>query len=136
MQHFDFRMDLLFVLPIPSAVIDGIKHQQQTDHQTRYNSGKKQVADGSAGSHTVHDERNTRRNDHTKAAGNRHNRCGECQIVTKRSQNRDRHTSDSGNGRRSGTGNRTVKKAGDDNSARHTCSEFSEKIGKDIKQFF
>ena len=27
------------------------------------------------------------------------------------------------------------KKAGDDNSARHTCGEFSEKIGKDIKQF-
>ena len=37
MQHFDFCMDLLFVLPIPFAVINGINHQQQTDHQTRYN---------------------------------------------------------------------------------------------------
>lgn len=48
MQHFDFCMDLLFVLPIPFAVINGINHQQQTDHQTRYNSGKEQVTDRSA----------------------------------------------------------------------------------------
>ena len=136
MQRFDFCINLLPILPVPFAVIDGIKHQQQTDHQTRYNSGKEQVTDRSAGSHTVHDERNTRGNDNAKAAGNCHNRCGECQIITKSSQNRNCHASDSSNGRRSGTGNRTIKKAGDDNSARHTCGEFSEKIGKDIKQFF
>ena len=134
MQRFDFCMDLLFVLPIPFAVINGINHQQQTDHQTRYNSGKKQIADRSAGSHTVHDERNTWRNDNAKTAGNCHNRSGECQIITKRGQNRDRHTSDRGNGRRSGTGDRTIEEACDDNRTRHTRSKFSKEIGKDIKQ--
>ena len=110
MQHFNFRVNLLFVLSIPFTVIDRIDHEQQTDHQPRNNAGEKQVADGCARCHAVHDKRNTRRNNNAKTAGNCYDGSGERQVISKRRQNRDRHTSDSGNGRRSGTGNRTVEK--------------------------
>ena len=61
MKLLNFGMDLGFVLAVAFAVIDRIDHEQGSDHEARDDSGKEQVADGSTGCHTVHDERDTRR---------------------------------------------------------------------------
>lgn len=68
------------------------------------------------------------------ATGN--DRSRKCQIITKIGQDWNRHTSNSSNRCRSRTGDRTVKKAGDDYGTWHTSSEFAKKIGKNIKQLF
>ena len=135
MELADFGFDSNPIFPVPLAVAYRISHQQRRNQQSRYNSGQEQVADGGAGSHAVHDERNAGRDDNTQAAGNGHPRCSEGFIVAQPDENRGGHTAHGGNGCRSGSGNSTVKQAGHDDGARHSGGESSEEVSENVKDF-
>ena len=136
MKHLYLCMDFFFVFTVAFAVIDRIEHEQGSDHESWDNSGKKQITDRCTRCHAVHDEWNTRRNDNTESTSHCNDCSRKCQIITKIGQDWNRHTSNSSNRCRSRTGDRTVKKAGDDYGTWHTSSEFAKKIGKNIKQLF
>ena len=136
MKHLYFAVNLFFVFTVAFAVIDGIDHKECADHQSRDDTCKEQITDRGTGSHTIHDKRNTRWNDNTETAGYSYDRSRKRKVISQSCKNRDRHTSDCGNSCRSRTGDRTIKKTGDDNGTRHTCGEFSEEVCKNIKQFF
>ena len=133
MKLLNFGMNLGFVLAVAFAVIDRIDHEQGSDHETRDDSGKEQVADGSTGCHTVHDERDTRRDDNPQASGNGNDCSGKCQVISQIGKDRDGHTSYGCNSSRSRSGNRTVEKAGYDNGTRHSCCEFTKKVSENIE---
>ena len=133
MKLLNFGMDLGFVLAVAFAVIDRIDHEQGSDHETRDDSGKEQVADGSTGCHTVHDERDTRRDDNPQASGNGNDCSGKCQVISQIGKDRDGHTSYGCNSSRSRSGDRTVEKAGYDNGTRHSCCEFTKKVSENIE---
>ena len=134
MQLTDLAVNLLAILSVDLAVHVGIRHEQHTDQNARHNTCKEQLADGCAGSHCVHDEGNTGRNDDAKAACHRDDRRGEYLVISHLDKERDRHTSYCRNGCRCGTGNRTIEQTRNDDRAGDAGRPLSKEIGEDVEQ--
>ena len=136
MKDLDLRVYSLSVFAVLFAVYERIDHKQSADQYARNNTCKEQITDRCAGCHSKHNERNAGRDDNAKAACNGYDRCGKDLVIAHVDQKRNGHTSDRGNSSRRGSGNRSVKQAGNNDRAGNTGSPLAKEVGKHVKETF